>query len=100
MLQVNGITGAEAEEMFRRARGERIAFLRGEGVRRVIKGSLLLAGGIGLFCDFWLGFRAITFRIFVICGLLGAWGLWWLVDGAVNAFCASARKGSVTPESY
>jgi len=98
MLEVNGITGAPAEEMFRRAWSERVAVLRSEGVRQAAKGALLLAGGCVVFCVFWFGFGVITGRIFVLCGLLGVWGFWWFTSGVLDAIWAPTKKGSVTPD--
>jgi hypothetical protein len=98
MLRVNGILGEPAEEMYRRARSERIAQLRTEAIRRAIKGALILAGGIGLFCYFWFGLRAITRNVFVISGLLSAWGLWVFMDGVMAALFAAGKKGSATPD--
>jgi len=97
MLRVNGITGEPAEEMFRRARGQRIAVLCNEAMRKVAKGALLLAAGIALFSGFWFGMGAITRSLFMICGFLTAWGLWWFLGGAMDALLASNKKGSVAP---
>jgi hypothetical protein len=66
ILQTNGISGDHAEAMYRRAWDERIAFIRGESIRRAIKGALLLAAGIGIFRFFWYGIGAITFRLYLI----------------------------------
>jgi len=97
MLAANGVTGEEAEAMFRRARSERVAVLRDEAIRKAVKGALLLGGGIALFCFFWFGLRVITRSVFVISGLLGAWGLWKSVDGAMDAILAPTKQGPVQP---
>jgi hypothetical protein len=96
-LRVNGITGEAAEEMFRRARSERIAVLRNEAVRRATKGALLLAGGAALFSVFWFGFGAITRIVLVISGLLAARGVWLLAGGTTDLLLAPRKKGAVTP---
>lgn len=100
MLRVNGITGEPAEAMFRRARGERLAVLRSEALRTAARGASLLAVGIALFSAFWFGMGAITRTVFMISGFLAAWGLWLFLDGAMAAFFASSRKGSVAPDSH
>jgi hypothetical protein len=99
MLEVNGITGEAAEEMFCRARSERISLLRSDGVRKALKGALMLAAGATLFWMFWSGLGAITRGVLVICGLLALWGAWWLLDGILNAILAPTKKGSVTPDA-
>jgi|SRR5688572_9649216 hypothetical protein len=100
MLTVNGITGDAAEQMYRRARSERIAVLRGEGIRRAVKGALILGAACALFSAFWFGAGAITKRLLVICGLFGAWGAWWLLDGILGALMASTKTGSIASESH
>ena len=95
MLQSSGIVGEPAERLFRRARQERIALLRAEGVHRAVKGVLLLAAGVGLFCVFWYGLGWIIRQIIIGSGLLCAWGLWWSVTGAVDILLAPTKRGSV-----
>ncbi len=95
MLQVNGITGELAEEMFRRARAERIALLRSEAIGKAVKGALVLGAGVTLFCSFWFGSHVITRNVFVTSGLMSAWGLWKTVDGTVDAILAPSKKGPV-----
>jgi hypothetical protein len=97
MLQVNGITGEAAEEMFRRARSERISVLRTEAMRTAVKGALFLAGGAALFSVFWFGLGWITRLVFVICGLLAARGLWLFGGGVTDFLLAPSKKGAVTP---
>ena len=98
-LQVNGITGEQAEEIYQSACRERIAFLRSEALRKAILGLMLLIAAIGLFSVFWFGFGAITRFLFIICAGLAAWGIYLLVDGTVAAVFAPSKKGSVTPDS-
>lgn len=95
MLQVNGVTGEAAEAMFRRARGERIAVLRNEAVRAAVKGALLLAGGVGLFCVFWFGVGAINRGVIVISGLMAVRGVWLSIGGVTDLFLAPTKEGSV-----
>lgn len=99
MLEVNGITGEAAVEMFRRARGERIAVLRSEATRTAVKGALFLAAAGALFCVFWFGLGAINRFVFVVCGLLAARGLWLLASGIGDFLLAPGKKGSVTPDN-
>jgi hypothetical protein len=96
-LQINGITGEAAEEMFRRARSERIAVLRNEAMRLAAKGALFLAGGVALFSVFWFGLGWINRIVFVISGLLAARGLWLLIGGTTDLLLAHSKKGVVTP---
>ena len=61
-MEVNGVTDAAAESMYERACNERIAVLRSEGIRRTVKGALMLAGGIGVFCFFGLVWEQLPAR--------------------------------------
>jgi hypothetical protein len=98
MLEANGITGDAAEEILRRAAGERVALLRGEAIRKAGKGALLLVAGVTLFCIFWFGFGAITRSVFIIFSLLGGWGAWRLLDGVLEAIRAPSKEGSVSSD--
>ena len=100
MLRVNGITGEPAEEMFRRARSERIAVLRNEAIRATVKGAVFLAGGAALFSVFWFGFGWINRFVFVISGLLAVRGTWLLVGGATEVLLAPSKRGAITPGDY
>lgn len=96
-LEVNGITGRQAEEMFARAWKERIAQIRSEALRKAFLGLVLLISAGTPYAIFWYGFRAITRMIYVICFGLGAWGIWWLADGVASTLMAASRKGSISP---
>lgn len=94
-LEINEITGEWARELYKRARQERIGMLRSDAVQTAIKGGLLLAGGIGLFCFFWfeLGF---TTRLIMALSALGCIvGGWRLLSGVMDFILASAKKGSI-----
>ena len=95
MLQASGITGEAAEQMFSRARRERITLIRNEGFQRAMKGISLMAGGILLFAVFWFGLGFIMRPIIIISGLLVAAGFWWMTTGLMDALLAPTRKGSV-----
>ena len=98
-LQANGITGQPAEAMFRRAWGERTTMLRGEGVRKAVKGALLAGAGVALFCVFWYGFGFTTRLIFVASVAAGGCGLWWLSNGVMDVLLASTKDGPVGSDS-
>jgi hypothetical protein len=97
MLEVNGITGDDAEAMLHRAHGERVATLRAEAVRLASKGAVFLAAGLALFCGFWFGLGFINRLVYVASGLLVAFGFWWLINGILDLFFASSKKGPISP---
>lgn len=89
-LAVNDITGERAEELYQRARRERVALLRSEGKRRAITGALLLLASIALLCIFYsLG----VVIVLAICTFF--WGVWRLVSGTVEFVLAPTKKGSI-----
>ena len=97
-LQVNGVVGERAEQMFQRAWKERLASIRGEGFQKAAKGAVLLAGAGALFCVFWFGLGAVTKAIFVVCALMGIGGAWLLLGGVLDVVLAPAKKGPITPQ--
>ncbi len=98
LLQANGIAGQPAEQMFQRARNERVALLRNEGIHKAVKGLLLIAAGVALFCGFWYGLGWIMRPVIVISGLLCAWGIWWAVGGTMEVILAPTKRGSVATD--
>ncbi len=98
MLQANGISSESAERLFRKARQERIALLRTEGVHKAVKGLLLTAAGIALFCVFWYGLGWIIRQVIILSGLLCAWGLWWSASGTMDILLAPSKRGSVAAD--
>lgn len=97
-LEVNGITGAQAEEFYSRAKKERIKQIRSDAMRKAFLGGLILGASIGLFSVFWFGFGAITRLIYIICFGGGVWGIWWLTDGIVSMILAPSKKGPLGAE--
>ena len=95
MLHANGIIGEQAEQMFRRARGERLATLRSEGFHRMMKGVLRLSAGIIVFCLFWYGMGFTLRNVMIACGVVSAWGLWCSAGGAMDILLAPTKRGSV-----
>ncbi len=98
LLHANGITGERAEQMFQRARHERVSLLRGEAARRAAKGVMLIAAGIALFCGFWYGLGWIMRPIIIGSGLLCAWGFWRAVSGTMDFLLAPNKRGSVSAD--
>ncbi len=98
MLKVNGITGESADEMYEEARRERVAEIRGGGVRKCITGGCALVAGAGLFGGFWYGAGAITGRILAISGASAIFGAYRLLDGALTVLLAHKKKGSIAEE--
>lgn len=99
MLEVNGIVGESAQEMYRKARSDRIASIRAECWRRVLVGIVWLAAGIGVFSMFWFGFGWITRSIFVFAGLAGIKGVWTTIDGLAGVAMAPMKKGSLANDA-
>jgi len=97
-LSVNSITGERAEELYARARGDRIAMIRSEATRKAIKGLGSLGTSVIVWLTFGLGIGAITRTIIIICALLAVWGVWQLADGVVTALFASSKKGSIAAD--
>lgn len=89
-LAVNDITGDRAEELYQKARKERISLLRSEGVRKAISGALLILASIFMLCIFYkLG---VIIVLAIATFFLGAWRM---VSGTVEFVLAPTKKGSI-----
>lgn len=99
IMETNGITGPDAEAVFRRAWAERLSLLRGEGLRLMIKGLVILGIACSAFAVFWYGFGVMTRLVFVLCGLGAIWGIWLALDGLSNIVLAPIKRGSVLEDT-
>lgn len=99
MLQSNGLTEQEAEDVYRRARGERIAMLRSDGMRKAAKGALLLGLGAGLFCVFWYGLGFISRAVWIISFVAGGWGFLTLLNGMMDVVLAPNKSGPLNSDA-
>lgn len=100
MMETNGITGEEADAVFRRAWAERLSLIRGEALRVMIKGLAILGAAACIFGAFWYGLGFITRPVFILCGLGAMWGAWLTIDGLTNMILAPTKRGSVLENSF
>ncbi len=97
-LRVNGVEGAEAEELYLTAHRERVATFRREYHKRIGLGLLLIAVGFGVLCGSWFGLDFIQGRLLWICAALIVFGLWKLMNGFIGTLTAGTRPGSVADD--
>jgi hypothetical protein len=97
-LEVNGFTGEKAQEMYREARRERVAAIRGDCWRPAGLGLLVLALSVGVFCQFWFGFGFIPRLLIGGCAVGTFFGGWKLVGGLVGLVTASTKQGSLAED--
>lgn len=97
-LEVNGITGEEALEMYGRARSDRIAGIRGNAMRKGLMGLLLMAVGLGVFYAFWELLGGITRALMILCGVSTVVGCWKLTEGLIAFAFASSKRGSLADD--
>jgi hypothetical protein len=98
-LEVNGITGEEADKIFYRAMRERVATIRNGYWRRIIIGGIFLVIGIAIFAG--VGFLTEGFKVFNISTILvpsgiAAFGAWRFFGGLIGIVTASARTGPIS----
>ncbi|QIF04747.1 hypothetical protein [Roseimicrobium sp. ORNL1] len=94
-LFVNGFEGAEGEGMYRQARSERIASIRGDCAKKAGFGLLWFAGAAGLFSAFWYGVGGITRNVLMIVWVCAAIGAWKTIGGLVGIATAAYKRGSL-----
>lgn len=97
-LEVNGITGPQADAMYARAQAERIAGLRGNAVRQGLAGLFLMAAGIGVFWAFWEWFGNITRALLILCFVTTVIGFWKATEGVLGYLFAPTKRGSLADE--
>jgi hypothetical protein len=98
MLEANGIIGHRASQSYERARADRISTLRANATRAAVLGLLSLAAGVGLFLFFWRVVGGFTHKIFLVCAAPAAFGAWKLVNGIIDLFMASTKRGSLADD--
>ena len=101
ILHESGVFGDAAEELFRRARKQRIALIRVAAMRRIGKGVLLMAfGGLILtacgMCYLYLGkvFKG-TASMSSFLGFPGFVGAWYWAWGFFHFSVGATRQGSI-----
>lgn len=97
-LEVNGADQAQAQQMYDKARAERITIIRADATRKAMEGLVLLLTGAGVFLGFWNGLGGITRPILVLCALATAFGTWRFFKGLFGFFFASTKEGSLANE--
>jgi len=97
-LEVNCIDPAQAQQMYEKARAERIAIIRDDAMRTAGEGFGLLLAGLGLFFGFWDGFGGITRTLLGISSLATGFGIWRFVKGLFYIFFAHTKKGSLADD--
>jgi len=98
-LEVNGITGDEADRIFHRAMRERIVTIRCGYRRRIVMGGILLVVGIALFAG--VAFLTEGFMVFNILTILvpagvTTFGAWRFFGGVIGVVTASTRTGPIS----
>ena len=98
-LEVNGITGDEANRLFQRAMTERVATIRGGYWRRIVAGGLFLVLGIGLFVGLAFlteGFQVFNLLTIAVPACLTLFGAWRFFGGLIGVLTASSRTGPIS----
>ena len=99
LLEVNGIAGGEATELYMRAMSERIASIRGVYWKRIPIGLLLVALGVAILFGLWYmteGFTVFSLLVMVLPAAPIATGAWYLLNGLIGVLTAASRTGPVS----
>ena len=95
-LEVNGITGSEAEEMYRNAFKERVATIRSSHRRNLLTGLIFIGAALGSFCFLWYYVGGITHWLLLICAAAAAIGIVKLLVALFGIMGAASKEGSVS----
>ena len=94
-LEVNGITGDEAEAIYNAAMVERVATVHGHYRRKAQKGLLLMGGGLALLAVCFFVFNAINRLLWILIASALVFGGWFFVNGLSGMLMAKNHQGSV-----
>lgn len=84
-LYMQGLDGPVALEMMENLKQERAASVRGQGIKRIVVGSLMVACPIvTLVVCMIIGY--IPIKLVSLTVLLGLWGVWKIIGGCINIF--------------
>lgn len=97
-MEVNGITGAKANEMYAKARAERVQAIPSESISTAVKGLLLLMAGLGIFSGPIFYQQGTTRNTVVISTVAIAFGGWRFFKGIFGYAFATSKEGSLADE--
>lgn len=97
-LEVNGFTGEDADRLYARAFGERLAEIHAACRRKILIGMLMVAGGAGLFCVCWFVLLFTSNWVIALSAMGIGFGTWKVIDGLAGILTAKSREGSVTDD--
>jgi hypothetical protein len=81
-LRMNGVSYEEAESIVDSFVGERLAALRGSGVRKIIFGALMVAVPVIAYVIF-ISMGFIPLKTFACTVVVGLWGAWKVLKGGL-----------------
>ncbi|MDB4618454.1 hypothetical protein OAG53_02135 [Akkermansiaceae bacterium] len=94
-LEVNGVTGDEADTLYRHAMKERVQIIRGESFKKILGGIGLIALAAAVFATFWFGLGYIQHVIFYLLTAVSGLGFILIGIGLSNYWRARSHIGSV-----
>ena len=94
-LEVNGITGSEAEAIYSAAMVDRVATVHAHYRSKGIKGLLFMAGALVLLALCFFVFHAINRPLWIIIVLGLVFGAWHFVNGLSGMLMARNHEGSI-----
>ena len=98
-LEVNRITGTEADKIYQRAMSERVAAIRRVYWRRIVLGLIFMITGTALLVGVYYlteGFRVYSILAIVLPAAPAVFGTWKLLDGVAGVLTASSRTGPIS----
>ena len=98
-LEVNGIDSVEAQQMYDRARAERIAIIRSGSPKNMALGLGLLFAGVGVLFGFSDSSGNMELPVVSLCVLAMVLGTWFFSKGLIYFFFAHTKEGSLVDEA-
>ncbi len=98
-LEVNGIPQAEAQQMYDKARAERMSMIRSDSIRKTALGLGLLLVAFALLFGFSAGMGIVIRPVLGLGGAAAVFGIWFFCKGLFYFLFAHAKSGSLADDN-
>lgn len=96
-LMLQGFTVQEARDIVAVLYKERLAAVRGVGVRKIVMGIGLMCVPVLTFLAF-LYFRIMPIRLMAVAIMVGLWGVWQVINGLIALLAPKMESGDVAEQ--
>jgi len=96
-LRIQGFSKEDASELVQEMFQERAATIRGNGIKKLIIGVVLICVPIASFLSF-LSIGFIPIKLFALTVMVGLWGVWMIFKGTFMVLAPKFEPGDVSEQ--